>query len=686
MASYKQTGRLMKFSSSLGEDVLLIEALRGSEKISHLYDFQVDLLAVAGTEIDPKAIIGTKVTVEIALLEVQGTRYINGLVASFEQTSGGDEFDLYRMRIVPSLWQLGLSFNCRVFQNMTVMDIVKKVISPYGLSMADKTEGKLEQLDYCTQYSESDFAFISRITEQHGIFYYFEHTDGDNKIIFGNSRSTYTDCPLVHKVKYYPLTHDREESYISLLNDFSVTSTMVSGQHTVWDYDFRTYKTHQLSPQASASPYGKNAFEVYTYPAGEEGYVKDTNKVLTTPNHAAGFLTAQAGVSDAGSDIYHGDSTARSFCSGYTFSVIDHPRKAWNRTYLLTEVIHHADQVPPYRSEAVAGSNYTNSFRAIASDILYRPPAITPRPRIYGPQTATVVAPAGEEIHLDKYGRVCVQFFWDRDRKPNTVDSTWLRVAQPWASNGFGTFFWPRANDEVIVQFINGDPDNPIVIGSVYNATNMPKYELPANKTRTGVVTRSSQGGNASTSNELRFEDKKGNEQIYLHAEKDMDHTIENDLRMTIGGKDSLIVTGSQLEKVGSNAELDIGGNRVENIGGNFDLKIGGNQTEKIATNLSIDVGVNHNHKVGVSYGVDSGETVYIKGGMNVVIESGLELTLTAGGGFINIGPAGVAISGTLVLINSGGAAGAGTPVQTTDPASPQKPDQADDGTKGTKM
>jgi len=676
----------MKFSSSLGEDVLLIEALRGWEKISTLYDFQVDLLAVAGTEIDPKNIIGTKVTVEIALLEVQGTRYINGIVASFELTSGDKEFDFYRMQIVPSLWQLRLSSNCRVFQHQSVMDIVKKVISPYGLSLADKTEGTLQQLDYCTQYSESDFAFISRITEQHGIFYWFEHTDGDNKVIFGNSRSPYTDCPLTHKAKYFPITSDREENYTSILYDLSATASMVPGQHTVWDYDFRTFKAHQISPQASASPYGKNAFEVYTYPGGEDGYVKDTGKVLTTPNHATGFLTAEKGASDAGSEIYRGASTARSFCSGYTFDVTDHPRAAWNRTYLLTEVSHVVDQVPPYRSQATTGASYTNRFSAITSDTLYRPPAVTPRPRIYGPQTAIVVAAQGEEIQVDKYGRVCVQFFWDRDRKPNQVDSTWLRVAQPWASNGFGTFFWPRANDEVVVQFINGDPDNPIVIGSVYNGTNMPKYSLPDNKTRTGIVTRSSLGGSASTSNELRFEDKKGQEQIYLHAEKDMDHTIENDLRVTIGGKDSLIVGSSQLEQIGSNAELDVGGNRTEKIGGNEEISIGGNRTEKIGSSLSVDIGMSHNHKVGMSYGVDSGQTVYIKGGMNVVIESGLELTLTAAGGFINIGPAGVAISGTLVLINSGGAAGSGTPVQTTDPASPQKPDQADDGTKGTKM
>jgi type VI secretion system secreted protein VgrG len=687
MASYKQSGRLMKFSSPLGEDVLLIEALKGSEKISHLYDFQADLLATAGAEIDPKDIIGAKVTVEIALLEVQGTRYVNGLVASFEQVSVGKDFDLYRVQIVPSLWLLRLSYNCRVFQDKTVMDIVKSVISTYGLSMADKTEGTLQPLDYCTQYSESDFNFISRITEQHGIFYWFEHTDGDNKVIFGNSRSPYADCPLVHKVKYYPVTSDREESYVSLLYDFSATSTMVSGQHAHWDYDFRTYKAHQISPQTSASPYGKNAFEIFTYPGGEEGYVKDTDKVLTSPNHATGFLTAQTGVTDSGSEIYHGDSSARSFCSGYTFQVTDHPREAWNRTYLLTEVFHQVDQWPPYRSEENSRTSYTNRFTAITSDILYRPPAITPRPRIYGPQTALVVAPAGDDLHLDKYGRVCVQFFWDRERKPNTPDSTWLRVAQPWAGNGWGTFFWPRANDEVIVQFINGDPDNPIVIGSVYNGTNMPKYALPEYSTRTGIVTRSSKGGTAATSNELRFEDKMGSEQIYLHAEKDMDHTIENDLRVTIGGKESVIIGASRLEKIGSNAEINIGSNRTENVGGNEEITIGGNRTESVGSSLSLNVNQSHNHQVGMNYGLSAGQNVSISGGISVVIEAGAEgLTLSGPGGFINIGPAGVAISGTLVLINSGGAPGVASPVQTTNPGSPQAPDQADDGTKGTKM
>jgi type VI secretion system secreted protein VgrG len=680
MPSYQQAGRLMKFSSVLGEDVLLIEGLQGSEAISRLFDFRVGLLAVAGTEVDPKEIIGTKATVEIALLEVQGSRYINGLVASFEQMSGdSQEFDIYRLQMVPSLWQLKLSSNCRVFQSMTVMDIVKKVISPYGLSMEDQTEGTLQPLDYCTQYSESDFDFISRITEQHGIFYWFQHTEDDNKVIFGNSRTPYTDCPLVYKAKYFPVTSEKEEAYVSVVHEISATASMIAGQYTTWDYDFRTYQSHQIDPKASASAYGQNAFELYNWPAGEEGYVKDATKQLTTPDHGTGFIAAVAGASDASAEVYRGQSSARSFCPGYTFEMTDNPRDAWNRSYLLTEVAHIADQVPTYRSRgAGTETGYKNSFTAIPSDVLFRPPFTTRRPRIYGPQTALVVAPAGDEIYLDKYGRVCVQFFWDRDRKPNTPDNTWLRVAQPWASNGWGAYFWPRVNDEVIVQFINGDPDDPIVIGSVYNGTNMPPYALPANGTRSGILTRSSKDGSASTFNELRFEDKKGSEQVYLHAEMDMDQSIEHDLRVSIGNNDSLTVGVNQAEKIGGNANRTVAGNLVESIGGNSDLSITGKQTEKVGGDLSIQVGGDHNHKVSGDYGVDSGGDVYIKGAMNVVIEAGMQLTLKSSGGFITIDPTGVSISGTMVLINSGGAAGSGSPVQASEPASPTTPDTAE--------
>jgi type VI secretion system secreted protein VgrG len=686
MANLKQSDRLMQFSSPLGRDVLLIEALDGVEGISRLFEFHAELLATFDTTVDPKALIGSKVSIAVALNDASGTRWVNGIVASFEQSSGDVEFDVYHARIVPSLWQLTLSSNCRVFQNMTVMDIVKKVIGEYGLSLSDQTTTPYKPLDYCTQYDESDFHFISRILEQSGIFYWFEHTEHDNKIVFGDGRSAYADCPVSSSVAYEPDGSGREGAYGSGVSDFSATAAMVSGKHSTRDYDFRTFAAHDVPAKSSVSLYGKNGYEAFRYPAAEEGYVKEADKKLSTPDFAALFLDSEAVASDAVSEVFHGSSNARSFCCGYTFTMDKHPRSAWNRKYILTEVSHHVSQSPSYKTEALTGDQgYGNRFSATSSDLVFKPAPTAHKPRIYGPQTAIVVAPSGEEMFIDKLGRVCVQFFWDRARKPHTIDNTWVRVAQPWAGSGWGTFFWPRLKDEVVVQFLNGDPDNPVVTGSVYNGVNVPKYKLPDMSTRSGLVTRSSKGGSAQNANELRFEDKTGSEQIFINAERDMDQRTEHDHRRFVGGKDSLIVKGSQHEEVDANRDTHIKGSTVDKVGGHSDINITSNLNEKVGSNYSLHVGENHGEKVGQNYALDAGMEVYIKAGMKLVIESGMELCLKGAGGFITIGPSGIAISGTMVMINSGGGAVPGSPASLTSPGDPTAPDEADDGSKGGK-
>jgi type VI secretion system secreted protein VgrG len=351
-------------------------------------------------------------------------------------------------------------------------------------------------------------------------------------------------------------------------------------------------------------------------------------------------------------------------------------------------VTHHAEQVPPYRtSDTEQGHGYSNRFTAVSSDIVFKPALTFTKPRIYGPQTAVVVGPSGEEIYIDALGRIKIRFFWDKQNARNSItDTTWVRVAQSWAGNGWGAYFWPRVNDEVVVQFLNGDPDNPVITGSVYNGVNVPKYALPDNSTRSGLVTRSSKGGTAQNANELRFEDKKGSEQVYLHAEKDMDVSIEHDRRISVGNNDSLIVQVNQSEQIGSNFNRQIKSNSVEQIGGNSDLGISGNQTEQVGGNHSLNVGSNQSIQVGSAYSMNANNTVYINAGMNVVIQAGMELSLIGSGGFITIGPSGVAISGTMVLINSGGAAGSGSAGSTPSPAAPAAPDTADDGSKGGAM
>ena len=686
MASLKQTDRLMQFSSPLGKDVLLIESLDGAEGISRLFEYHVELLAAVGTKIDPKSVVGSKVAVAIALNDVQGSKWINGIVASFEQCAGDEDFDVYRARIVPSMWQMTLSANCRVFQNKTVLDIVKAVVGEYGLSLSDQTSASYKQLEYCTQYSESDFHFVSRLLEEAGIFYWFEHTDQDNKIVLGDSRNAYQDCSLSASVPYALNEKGREGAYGASVSEFTSVAPMVSGKHSTADYNFRSFTRVDADPKVSTSEFGKNGFEQYLYPAGEEGYLKDATTQSSKAFQTL-FVATEGLADDATSEVYRGSSNARSLCAGYTFSLTVNPRSAWNRKYLLTAVTLHADQVPSYRSsDSGHSTGYTNRFTAVSSDIVYKPAQTLQKPKIYGPQTAFVVVPAGEDMHIDKYGRVCIQFFWDKLRPANTVDNTWVRVAQQWAGNGWGTYFWPRVKDEVVVQFLNGDPDNPVITGSVYNAVNMPKYALPDNSTRSGIVSRSSKGGSAANANELRFEDKAGSEQIFLNAEKDMDHRTEHDHRRFVGNDDSLIIKGNQTEQLTGDYNGQVQGNSVVQVKGKSDLNISSDLNEKVGGSHSLDIGSNQSVQVGSAYSVDAGQTVYINGGMNVVIQAGMELSLVGPGGFITIGPAGVAISGTMVLINSGGAAGSGSAGTITSPASPTNPDQADDGTAGGAM
>jgi type VI secretion system secreted protein VgrG len=686
MAGFTQANRLMQFTSPLGKDVLLIESLGGREEISCLFEYHIELLAEADTVIDPKAMIGAKVAVALSLNDAQGSRWINGIVASFEQCAGDSEFDAYRARIVPSMWQLTLSSNCRVFQNKTVLEIAKAVIGEYGLSLSDQTSASYKQLEYCTQYSESDFHFVSRLLEESGIFYWFEHTDQDNKIVLGDGRNAYRDCPLSASIPYALSEQGAEGAYGARVVEFTSTATMISGKHSTADYNYRDFARADVPDKNSSSPFGKNAFDEYLYPAGGEGYANDATQV--SKDLESLYLETRALAADSMAEVFRGGSNARSFCAGYTFSLTKNPRDAWNRKYLLTAVTLHADQLPPYRtSDTWQGSGYSNRFTAVSSDIVFKPALTFMKPRIYGPQTALVVGPAGEEIYLDALGRAKVQFFWDKQNaRKSTVDTTWVRVAQSWAGNGWGAYFWPRVNDEVVIQFLNGDPDNPVITGSVYNGVNTPKYALPDNSTRSGLVTRSSKGGSAQNANELRFEDKMGSEQVYLHAEKDIDVSIEHDRRISVGNNDSLIVTGKQTEQIGVDYHRQIKSNSVEQIGSNSDISIGSNLTEQVGGNHSLNVSSNQSIQVGSAYSMNANNTVYINGGMSVVIEAGMELSLIASGNFITIGPAGVAISGTMVLINSGGAAGSGSAGSTPSPATPAAPDTADDGSKGGAM
>jgi type VI secretion system secreted protein VgrG len=706
--AFAQDDRLLTFTSPLGKDVLLPERLTGSEGISELFSYQLDLVAMATTEIGIdkiKKIVGQKVCVAIQANDSGKKRYINGYVSSFETNGGDEELNNYRVYIVPNIWALTLNKNTRVFQDMTVIDVIKQVLSTYSISPADETSNTYPKLEYCTQYRETDFAFISRLMEQFGVIYYFKHSQDDHTFTLQDHSSKLNACPVQSSFRYAPQGEKTEGFYDFVVSEFTSANTMVTGKYTAWDYGFVGF-TVFTKDTSTSGPLGENKNESYDYADSAAAYYKKNDSQSKISDQVSAFSSVRGVAGDAATVVVKGNSNAVCLQSGYNFELTAHPQKSLNEKYVVTHIEHAVQQVPSYRSKTQSPTPYTNSFIAAPFSLAYRAPIRTKKPVVSGMHTGKVVVSSGEDSYMDKYGRVCVQFWSDRQRKPNTPDNTLLRVAQSWAGKGWGTYFWPRVDDEVLIDFIEGDPDQPIVVGSVYNGVNMPKYDPAGQYTLSGILTRSSKNGGAANANELRFEDLKGSEQVYMNAERDYDLHVEHDWHTLVGneqhtkittnqfeevdGDSHLLVKGKQLHEIDGEADLNVKGNQIvqvggdrnhtltgnlkESIGQDSNISVGQNLNEQIGMNYSLQVGQNQYNKSGMLYVVDSGQEVHIKGGMNVVIEAGMNVCLSGPGGFISVGPTGVIIQGTLVMINSGGAAVPGSPGMPQSPQSPSAP------------
>jgi type VI secretion system secreted protein VgrG len=708
MATFGQTNRLLSFSCvALGPDDLLPENLTGEEGISELFAFEVDLLATPKTEIDPKAIVGQKATVTIQATDDKKVRYINGYINSLELYGGDDEFIRYKAHIVPNIWTLTLNKNTRVFQDKTVIEVIKAVLSPYNITPDDKTSNPYSPMDYCTQYRETDFNFVSRLMEQFGVFYYFVHTANDHKMTLQDQWIHLDDCPIKNTFRYTPQGHSTEGYYDFVVSDFTSKNTMVTGVYTSWDYNFPGYTNYQDKKQVP-TPIGDNQNENYDYIGSAAAYTnkKATLKDAQDLNHA---LNVIRGVSTTADSALIATGTSNAIClqSGYTATLSNHPQASLNVKYLVTHIQHQVSQFPSYRTRSAAvAAPYSNSFWALPFSIVYHPPIRAKKPVVHGMHTGKVVVPSGEDSYMDKYGRVCVQFWWDRLRKPNTTDNTLLRVAQSWAGKGWGTYFWPRVDDEVLIDFLEGDPDQPIVVGSVYNGANMPKYDPAGQYTLSGVLTRSSKNGGAANANELRFEDLKGSEQIYMNAERDYDLHVEHDWHTQVDNERHAKITKDQYEEVdgdshltlsqklyesvGGDAHLSVTGKQIVQIGGDRSHTVSGNLKESIGANSNISVSANLNEQIGSNYSLTVGQNQAIQAGMNFDVSAPMQISFTCGpnsivmspegiglngeGGFISIGPAGVTISGMMVMINSGGAPVTGSPGNAQSPQSPDSP------------
>lgn len=653
MASYTQTNRLLSFTSPLGPNKLLAMGFSGSEEISELFDFSVDLLAEPETVVDPTALVGKRVTLELQITDTGTKRYFNGIVASLEATGGDTFFNAYRVRMVPTLWLLSLNKQTRVFQDKTILEIVQAVLAPYSIVHTTDTQGSYTSLEYCTQYRETDLEFVSRLLQQHGIFYYFTHTASDHVMVLSDTVSHLSECAVASQFRYGVTVEEQLSFYEPIIYEFASRSTLVPGEHTRWDYRFMPYALSHASPQTAkcSTPMGENSHEVYDYADSASAYLKTEGADAKTQQLQTQLQNVEKEIAEAQSIQAQGISTASPMQAGFTFTLTEYPQAEKDIKYLLTRVEHQAEQRPGYRAEVERPSKnpYTNTFYARPFTQPYRSAKTLPKPRVNGVVTGKVVTPAGDDSYLDKYGRVCVQFWWDRRRPPNTTDNTLLRVAQQWAGKGWGTYFWPRTGDEVLIDFIEGDPDAPIVVGSVYNGINMPKYDPRSEYTRSGILTRSSKNGGAANANELRFDDLKGSEQIFMNAERDFDLHVEHDWHTRVDNDEHLHITENQYHSVGGESHLKIGQDRVVEVDGSRSETIRGEQTQTISGTSMLNVGGSQVSKTGMIHVIQSGEEIHISGGVRVIIDGGIGgICLSSAESAISIDATGIALQGPL--------------------------------------
>jgi type VI secretion system secreted protein VgrG len=692
--SYSQKNHLLSISTPLGEDVLLLQGLAGQEGLSRLFSYEAELLAPNNPSVDFESIVGQNITMTIQLPD-GSPRYINGFVSRFAQgPQDARYFTRYHAQIVPWLWFLTRHSDCRIFQNLAAPDIITQIFNLFSFSdFRNSLTGSYPTLEYCVQYRETAFNFVSRLMEQFGIFYYFDHsTEGRHTLVMRDSNAGLPAVPGS------PFNYDVRSGVTDdpgTVSEWHIEEELETGQFSVTDYNFTTPGTSLVaSNQTMVSVSPNSGLELFDYPG-----------LHTTKDEGDVVAKLRMQEQESGLKLATGASICRGLMSGYTFVLQNHYRSDQNDTYLLTEVQHVASEGNTYLTGTEEGESYSNHFTCIAISTPYCPARVTRKPFVQGPQPALVVGKKGEEIWVDKYGRVIVQFYWDRLGQKNENSSCWVRVSHPWAGANWGSMWIPRIGQEVLVSFLEGDPDRPIITGRVYNADQMPPYTLPDNQTRSTFMSRSSKGGGSSNYNELRFEDLAGSEQIFMNAERDMDLRVEKESREFVGADRHLIVTenqlefvkknknlhvkGSHLEKVESDMSLQVGGNQMESVTGSKSLSVTGNQNESVTGSVSLQVTMNKD-ETAMAYALKTDTTIHLNAGVSAVIEAGADLTLKVGANFIDINPGGIFISGTpMVFINSGGAAGSApdaNPQSPDSPTVPEDPDTADDGSKGTKL
>ncbi|WP_405055560.1 type VI secretion system Vgr family protein [Kosakonia oryzae] len=611
-----------RISVRLPVEGLLFWKLAGREALSEPFTLA---LTVLGTDarIDRSQLLGQPVTVTVPTQT--GTRYFNGKVTRVAVSAtelSGTRYAVYQLTVEPDVWPMKRDRNLRIFQGQTVPQIVKTLLGEYQVSLEDRLSGSYRVWDYCVQYQESSFDFISRLMELEGIAYHFRHEADRHTLVLTDDAAEFKPFPGYETIPYHqtPSGGSTDEEGIS---QWALEDSVTPGIYSLDDYDFRKPNAWLFQARQNPSSPQPGSIDVYDWPGR-----------FVEHGHGEFYARIRQERWQVEHQQIQGTATAVGVAPGNTFTLYNAPFFSDNGDYLTTAATYFFEE-NRYASGSDGETEHRIDFTVIPSSVVYRPAAVTAWPRTYGPQTAKVVGPQGESIWTDKYGRVKVKFHWDRLAKGDDTSSCWVRVSSAWAGQGFGGVQIPRVGDEVVIDFINGDPDRPIITGRVYNEASMPPWALPDDSTRMGFMTRS-KDGNKDNASYLFFEDRPGSESVELHSEKDMKVSVENDKTVNVDGNRTTTILKEQKDDVTGDGTFYYRAKRTTTVDDAETTTFNNGQTETIKNGRTLDI-------------TSGGDTVTIKGGRTTNIEgtelhhvtdkltekydSGQETTIAAGEG-----------------------------------------------------
>jgi type VI secretion system secreted protein VgrG len=653
------------------------------EEMSRLFEFHVVALSLSNS-VAPDDILGTEATIEIATGDNK-KRLLHGLVTSFGIDGVDGRRFRYRLVIRPWLWLATRASNLRIFQNKNAMTIINEVLEPYGGTVTPDVQATPATRIYCVQYRESDFNFVVRLLEEEGIGWFFKHSAGKHELVLTDHNGTFAPHPDGADVLF--LEDGQDPLRPPGLHEWSMRHEIQTGKSTLRDYDYLNPSTDLLSETATASnrAHAHAAYEAYDYPG------------LYTVE-ADGTARAKVRLDEAMSRFarFQASGNLPTLAVGQKISLTNHPRDDQNADYTVLRTQLELSQGGFESGDAQTLMHMQCEVQPYAEP--YRPQRITRKPSVAGPQTAVVVGGGNPgSIETDEHARVKVQFHWDRLGRKNAESSCWVRVASPWAGNGWGFLQIPRVGQEVVVDFLEGDPDQPLIVGRVHNAEQKPPYELPANSSVSTIKSRSIEGA-TDKFNELRFEDKANSEYLLMQSQKDKFEFVEETTKTLIGKFEHRTVVEDSKEhikgalhqhvvkdvfqKYDKSQNLDVKEKLLVKTGDVFSVKATKDLTMASDATISLKSAQDMHIKSGPNMGLEAAANVYVKGGANVVIEAAAGLTLKVGGSFVVVNSGGVFIKGPIVQINTGGAAGSGTapsPVATTDPAAAADAEEPED-------